>query len=45
MKKKQMDAFLKKISILDKRDKSKIEYIKGYLDAKISNKKIKIEED
>lgn len=39
MEKEKIDAFLKKLTILDKYNKSKIEYIKGYLDAKISNKK------
>ncbi len=39
MNKDKINIFLKKLIILDKKDKSKIEYIKGYLDAKISDKK------
>ena len=38
MNKDKINIFLKKLIILDKKDKSKIEYIKGYLDAKISDK-------
>ena len=39
MNKEKVNIFLEKLIILDKKDKSKIEYIKGYLDAKLSDQK------
>ena len=38
MTKERVNTLLEKLIILDKYDKSKIEYIKGYLDAKLSEK-------